>query len=52
MGEWCIVLLRISWFMVVFLGEMYGFKICKILDMVLKIGVLVIGMNDSGGVRI
>jgi len=34
------------------LGEMHGLKICKILDMALKTGVPVIGMNDSGGARI
>lgn len=34
------------------LGEMHGLKICKVLDMALKTGVPVIGMNDSGGARI
>ena len=34
------------------LGEMHGLKICKILDMALKTGAPVIGMNDSGGARI
>jgi len=34
------------------LGEMHGLKICKILDMALKAGTPVIGMNDSGGARI
>ncbi len=34
------------------LGEMHGLKICKILDMALKAGTPVIGLNDSGGARI
>jgi propionyl-CoA carboxylase beta chain len=31
---------------------MHGLKICKILDMALKTGAPVIGLNDSGGARI
>lgn len=34
------------------LGEMHAKKICKIMDMALKMGAPVIGMNDSGGARI
>ena len=34
------------------LGEMHGLKICKILDMALKTGAPIIGLNDSGGARI
>ena len=34
------------------LGEMQAKKICKIMDMALKAGTPVIGMNDSGGARI
>ena len=34
------------------LGEMHGLKICKVMDMALKTGVPVIGLNDSGGARI
>jgi len=34
------------------LGEMHGLKICKILDMALKTGSPIIGLNDSGGARI
>ena len=34
------------------LGEMHGLKICKILDMAMKAGTPVIGLNDSGGARI
>ena len=34
------------------LGEMHGLKICKILDMAIKTGAPVIGLNDSGGARI
>ncbi len=34
------------------LGEMHGLKICKVLDMALKSGIPIIGMNDSGGARI
>ncbi|HJM18575.1 MAG TPA: acyl-CoA carboxylase subunit beta [Candidatus Thalassarchaeaceae archaeon] len=34
------------------LGEMHGLKICKILDMAMKTGSPVIGLNDSGGARI
>ena len=31
---------------------MHGLKICKILDMAVKTGAPVIGLNDSGGARI
>ncbi|MEN3185975.1 MAG: carboxyl transferase domain-containing protein [Atribacterota bacterium] len=34
------------------LGEMHAKKICKIMDMALKVGAPVIGINDSGGARI
>jgi acetyl-CoA carboxylase carboxyltransferase component len=34
------------------LGEAHAEKICKILDMALKNGAPVIGLNDSGGARI
>ncbi len=34
------------------LGEMQAKKICKIMDMALKAGTPVIGINDSGGARI
>nr|WP_202820128.1 carboxyl transferase domain-containing protein [Calderihabitans maritimus] len=34
------------------LGEMHAAKICKVLDMAMKMGAPVIGMNDSGGARI
>ncbi len=34
------------------LGEMHAKKICKIMDMAMKAGVPVIGLNDSGGARI
>ncbi|NPV26483.1 MAG: methylmalonyl-CoA carboxyltransferase [Firmicutes bacterium] len=34
------------------LGEMHAKKICKVLDMALKMGAPVIGLNDSGGARI
>ncbi len=34
------------------LSETYAEKICKILDMALKVGAPVIGLNDSGGARI
>ncbi|MCP3941973.1 MAG: methylmalonyl-CoA carboxyltransferase [Desulfobacteraceae bacterium] len=34
------------------LGEMQAKKICKVMDMALKAGAPVIGMNDSGGARI
>jgi propionyl-CoA carboxylase beta chain len=34
------------------LGEMHGLKICKVLDMAMKTGSPVIGLNDSGGARI
>ena len=34
------------------LGEMHGLKICKVLDMALKAGAPIIGLNDSGGARI
>ena len=34
------------------LGEMHGLKICKVLDLALRTGIPVIGLNDSGGARI
>jgi propionyl-CoA carboxylase beta chain len=34
------------------LGEVFGEKIVKVMDMALKIGCPVIGINDSGGARI
>lgn len=34
------------------LAEYHARKICKIMDMAMKIGVPVIGINDSGGARI
>ncbi len=34
------------------LSDTYGKKICKIMDMALKVGAPVIGLNDSGGARI
>ncbi len=34
------------------LGEMHAAKICKVLDLAVKMGAPVIGLNDSGGARI
>lgn len=34
------------------LGEMHAAKICKVMDMAMKMGAPVIGINDSGGARI
>ena len=34
------------------LGEAHAQKICKIMDMALKVGAPLIGLNDSGGARI
>jgi len=34
------------------LGEMHGKKICKIMDLAIKTGAPIIGLNDSGGARI
>ena len=34
------------------LGEVFAEKICKIMDMAMKAGAPVIGINDSGGARI
>jgi propionyl-CoA carboxylase beta chain len=34
------------------LSETYAQKICKIMDLAMKVGVPVIGLNDSGGARI
>lgn len=34
------------------LGEMHAKKICKVMDLAMKAGVPVVGMNDSGGARI
>lgn len=34
------------------LGEMHAKKMCKVMDMAMKMGAPIIGMNDSGGARI
>ncbi len=34
------------------LGEMHAKKICKVMDMALKVGCPLVGLNDSGGARI
>ncbi|MCL6634218.1 MAG: methylmalonyl-CoA carboxyltransferase [Peptococcaceae bacterium] len=34
------------------LGEMHAAKVCKVMDLALKCGAPVIGINDSGGARI
>src|SRR4030042_432466 len=34
------------------LGEMFAKKVCKLMDLALKAGVPVVGLNDSGGARI
>lgn len=34
------------------LGEMHATKICKIMDLALKAGAPVVGLNDSGGARV
>jgi propionyl-CoA carboxylase beta chain len=34
------------------LGEMFAKKVCKLMDLALKSGAPVIGLNDSGGARI
>ena len=34
------------------LGEMHAQKICKVMDLALKMGAPCVGMNDSGGARI
>ncbi len=34
------------------LGEVFGEKICKVMDLAMKIGCPVVGINDSGGARI
>lgn len=34
------------------LGEMHAAKICKVLDLSLKMGAPIVGINDSGGARI
>lgn len=34
------------------LGEMHARKICKVMDMAMKMGAPIIGINDSGGARI
>ncbi|MBC8256432.1 MAG: acyl-CoA carboxylase subunit beta [Candidatus Marinimicrobia bacterium] len=34
------------------LSEAFAEKICKVMDMALKLGVPIIGLNDSGGARI
>ncbi len=34
------------------LGEMHAKKICKVMDLALKVGAPIVGINDSGGARI
>lgn len=34
------------------LGEMHAKKICKIMDLALKAGAPIVGLNDSGGARV
>ncbi|MGQ9565293.1 MAG: acyl-CoA carboxylase subunit beta [Candidatus Bathyarchaeales archaeon] len=34
------------------LGEMFAKKVCKVMDLAMKVGAPVIGLNDSGGARI
>jgi propionyl-CoA carboxylase beta chain len=34
------------------LGEVFGEKICKVMDLAMRIGAPVVGINDSGGARI
>ena len=34
------------------LGEVFGEKICKVMDFAAKVGCPVVGLNDSGGARI
>lgn len=34
------------------LSETFALKICKIMDLAMKVGIPVIGLNDSGGARI
>jgi len=34
------------------LGEMHAKKICKVMDLALKVGAPLVGFNDSGGARI
>jgi len=34
------------------LSETYAAKICKIMDLAMKVGVPIVGLNDSGGARI
>ena len=34
------------------LSEAYAEKICKVMDLAMKVGAPVIGLNDSGGARI
>src|SRR4029079_16771973 len=34
------------------LSESYAAKICKVMDLALKVGAPIVGLNDSGGARI
>ena len=34
------------------LGETFAMKVCKVMDHAMKVGVPIIGLNDSGGARI
>ncbi|MBF0529148.1 MAG: methylmalonyl-CoA carboxyltransferase [Deltaproteobacteria bacterium] len=34
------------------LGEAQGLKICRLMDMAMKVGAPIVGLNDSGGARV
>jgi methylmalonyl-CoA decarboxylase subunit alpha len=52
MAVWFMYFRRTLQYLEVLLSEMYAAKICKIMDMAMKNGAPVIGINDSGGARI
>ena len=45
-------LLKILRFLEVLLSETHAEKICKVMDLAVKVGAPIIGLNDSGGARI
>jgi propionyl-CoA carboxylase beta chain len=51
-GRLVYVLLRILPFFGGALSETHAEKICKVMDMAVKMGAPMIGLNDSGGARI
>jgi propionyl-CoA carboxylase beta chain len=51
-AAWSMSLARISRSLAAHLGEVHAEKVCKVMDLAMKNGAPLIGMNDSGGARI